>query len=34
VGSRRAQATDSIRLAAMSNVALTLMNTDEFLTRK
>jgi hypothetical protein len=34
VGSRPAPMEDSVRLAALSNVALTLMNTDEFLTRK
>jgi hypothetical protein len=34
VGSRPARLADSVRLAALSNVALTLMNTDEFLTRK
>jgi len=34
VGSRPAPMADSVRLASLSNVALTLMNTDEFLTRK
>ncbi len=34
VGTQKVGTDDSLRLAALSNVVLTMMNTDEFMTRK